>query len=102
MHAPAGHARPRGHVKVMVLNGNGRAGAAGTTAGHLHGMGYRISGTANARRQDYASSVVMYVPGYRAEGIRLGKDLGVKVVAPLDGMHRSALDGGELVVIVGA
>ena len=49
-------------------------------AGRLQHLGYKISGTANAHRQDYASSVVMYVAGYRAEGMRLGKDLGVKVV----------------------
>jgi hypothetical protein len=102
MHAPAGKARPRGHVRIMVLNGNGRSGAAGSTAGRLQTLGYKISGTANAHRQDYASSVVMYVPGYRAEGIRLGKDLHVKVVAPVDGVGRSALHGGQLVVIVGA
>ena len=51
-------------------------------AGRLQHLGYKIAGTANARRQDYASSVVMYVAGFRAEGLRLGKDLGVKVVAP--------------------
>jgi hypothetical protein len=102
MHAPAGKARPRGHVKIMVLNGNGRAGAAGSAAGRLQNLGYKISGTTNAHRQDYASSVVMYVPGYRAEGIRLGKDLGVKVVAPLDGLGRGSLHGGQLVVIVGS
>jgi hypothetical protein len=102
MHAPAGNARPRTHVRIMVLNGNGRSGAAGAAAGRLQHLGYKISGTANAHRQDYASSVVMYVPGYRAEGIRLGKDLGVKVVAPVDGVGRSALHGGQLVVILGA
>ncbi len=102
MHAPAGKARPRSHVRIMVLNGNGQAGAAGTTAGRLQHLGYKISGTANAHRQDYASSVIMYVAGYRAEGMRLGKDLGVKVVAPVDGVGRSALHGGQLVVIVGA
>ena len=100
--APPGKARPRDHVKIMVFNGNGRAGAAGEEAGRLHGLGYLIAGTANAGRQDYATSVVMYVPGYRAEAIRLAKDIGVKVVGPLDGISRPSLDGGELAVIVGA
>jgi hypothetical protein len=44
----------------------------------------------------------MYRPGYRAEGLRLAKDLGVKVVGPLDGIAVSALDGGQLAVVVGA
>jgi molybdopterin-guanine dinucleotide biosynthesis protein A len=44
----------------------------------------------------------MYRPGYRAEGQRLAKDLGVKVVGPLDGISAAALHGGELAVVVGA
>jgi hypothetical protein len=102
MRAPAGKARPRSHVKIMVFNGNGRAGAAGTAASRIHRMGYAIAGATNARRQDYATSVVMYRPGFRAEGMRLAKDLGIKVVGPLDGIDASALDGGQVAVIVGA
>jgi len=100
--APAGKARPRNHVKIMVFNGNGRAGAAGSAAGRLQRLGYVIAGTTNAARQDYATSVVMYVPGFRAEAIRLAKDIGVRVVGPLDGISKPSLDGGELAVIVGA
>ncbi len=100
--APPGKARPRGHLAIMVFNGNGLAGAAGTAAGKLHGLGYKIAGTANAVRQDYATSIVMYRPGFRAEGIRLAHDLRVQVVGPLDGLKTRALHGGELAVIVGA
>jgi hypothetical protein len=102
MSAPPGKARPRSRLAIMVFNGNGRAGAAGSTASTLHGLGYQIAGTANAKRQDYATSIVMYKPGFRAEGIRLAKDLQVKVIGPLDGLKTSALHGGELTVIVGA
>lgn len=102
MNAPAGKARPRSHVKIMVFNGNGREGAAGTAASRIHRMGYVVAGATNARRQDYATSVVMYRPGFRAEGIRLAKDLGIKVVGPLDGIGASALNGGQVAVIVGA
>jgi hypothetical protein len=102
MKAPAGRARPRSHVSIMVFNGNGQAGAAGDEATRLEHLGYKVAGAANAKRQDYASSVVMYRDGWRAEGMRLAKDLGVKVVGPLDGVPASTLDGGELVVIVGA
>lgn len=100
--APAGHARPRSYVRIMVFNGNGRNGAAGSEASHLSTLGYKIAGTANAAHQDYASSVVMYRPGFRAEGLRLAKDLGVKVVGPLDGIAASSLHGGQLAVVVGA
>ena len=102
MSAPAGKARPRSHVRIMVFNGNGRSGAAGSEAGRLEHLGYKVAGAANARRQDYATSVVMYRPGWRAEGIRLAKDLGVKVVGPLDGVRAAALHGGQIAVIVGA
>jgi hypothetical protein len=102
MKAPAGKARPRGHVRIMVFNGNGRAGAAGTEAARLSHLGYKVAGATNASHQDYATSVVMYRPGYRAEGLRLAKDLRVKVVGPLDGIAVSALDGGQLAVVVGA
>jgi hypothetical protein len=100
--APAGKAQPRSRVAIMVFNGNGQAGAAGSTASTLHGLGYKIAGTANAKRQDYATSIVMYKPGFRAEALRLAGDLRVKVVGPLDGLKTSALHGGELTVIVGA
>jgi hypothetical protein len=61
-----------------------------------------IAGTGNARRQDYAATVVMYKPGFRAEGLRLARDLKAKVVGPLDGLKPSALMGGQLAVVLGA
>lgn len=102
MNAPAGKARPRHALKIMVFNGNGHAGAAAGAAGTLHGLGYTISGTANAGHMNYATSVVMYKPGYRAEGLRLAHDLHVKVVGPLDGIKATSLHGGELAVIIGS
>jgi hypothetical protein len=102
MNAPAGRARPRGHLRIMVFNGNGRQDAAGSEAGHLSSLGYKIAGTTNAAHQNYATTVVMYRPGFRAEGLRLAKDLGVKVVGPLDGIAASSLRGGQLAVVVGA
>src|SRR5262249_14956654 len=83
MTAPARHAVPRSRMHVMVFNGNGRAGAAGTQATQLQGLGYKIAGATNAARQDYATTVVMYTRGHRAEGLRLAKDIGTKVVGPL-------------------
>src|SRR5262245_28776081 len=92
----------RAQTSVMVLNGNGRQGAAAAGAARLEDFGYRIAGTANARRQDYAATVVMYRTGYRAEGLRLARDLKVKVVGPLDGLAPSALQGGQLAIVIGA
>jgi hypothetical protein len=104
-HVPTPVAAPklaRGQTRVLVLNGNGRSGVAHAAAQKLSGLGYEIAGMANARRQDYATTVVMYRPGYRAEGVRLARDIHAKVVGPLDGLRPSALDGGELAVILGA
>jgi hypothetical protein len=92
----------RGKTSIAVLNGNGRNGAAAAEASRLHRLGYPIASTGNARRQDYATSVVLYRPGFAAEGKRLARDLRVKVVGPLDGIAPSALHGGKLAVIVGA
>jgi hypothetical protein len=92
----------RTETKVVVLNGNGRQGAAAEGAARLHEFGYVIAATANAKRQDYAASVVMYRTGYRAEGLRLARDLKVKVVGPLDGLEPAALRGGQLAVVIGA
>jgi hypothetical protein len=92
----------RAQTKVLVLNGNGETGAAHTAATRLMSLGYKIAGAANAKRQDYATTVVMYKPGFAAEGQRLAHDIGAKVVGPLDGLPAPALDGGQLAVILGA
>lgn len=100
---PVGVAKvPRGRISVLVLNGNGRAGAAHLESAQLHHLGYRIGGAANARRSDYATTVVMFRRGFVAEGHRLARDLHVSVVGPLDGMTTSQLHGAQLVVLLGA
>jgi len=92
----------RGHTGVVVLNGNGRNGAASAGAAKLAAMGYRIRAKGNARRQDYATTVVMYRRGYEGEGTRLARDLHVHVVGPLDGLSPRALHGAQLAVVLGA
>jgi hypothetical protein len=93
---------PRRKVSVLVLNGNGRTGAAAAAATRVGGRGYRISAVSNAPRQDYPQSMVLYRRGFEGEGHRLAKDLGVKVVGPLDGMKASQLHGAHAVFILGA
>jgi LytR cell envelope-related transcriptional attenuator len=91
----------RSKVKVLVLNGNGRQGAAGAAADRLRRRGYRISAVTNAQRMDYARSLVMYRRGFDGEGVRLGRDLGISLVGPLDGMRPAQLQGAHVVLIVG-
>ena len=93
---------PRRKVKVVVLNGNGRQGAAAATARRVQVRGYRIGLVANAPAGNYAASLVMYRPGFEGEARRLARDLGVRVVGPLDGMRPAQLQGAHAVLILGA
>jgi LytR cell envelope-related transcriptional attenuator len=91
----------RAQTSVLVLNGNGRSGAAATTAERVRRIGYAIGGVGNAPHTGFARSMVMYRAGHAAEGRRLARDLGIKVVGPLDGMERSQLLGAHAAVIIG-
>ncbi len=98
--ATAAVKRPRSKTVVMVLNGNGRTGAAAAAASRVRTRGDRIGEVTNAPQQ-VSRSIVMYRPGFAGEGRRLGKDLGVRLVTPLDGMRASALGGAHVVFILG-
>jgi hypothetical protein len=92
---------PRRKVKVVVLNGNGRQGAAAAAASRVSRKGYRVGLVANAPSHDYVTSLVMYRRGFEGEAQRLARDLGVKVVGPLDGVRPSQLHGAQAVLILG-
>jgi hypothetical protein len=98
---PAHPLRPRARVSVLVLNGNGVNGAAGSEATRLMTLGYAPSRSEDAPRHDYARSMVMYLPGYVREARRLGRDAGIRMVSVLDGMPRAHLKGSQLVVVLG-
>jgi LytR cell envelope-related transcriptional attenuator len=92
---------PRARTRVVVLNGNGLVGAAGTAAARARSQGYRIAAVGNASRSDYVRSVVMYRPGRRPEAERLARDLGVDIVGPLDGMRLRSIGRAHAVYIIG-
>jgi LytR cell envelope-related transcriptional attenuator len=91
----------RGDTSVLVLNGNGRTGAAAAEADRVRVTGHRIASVGDAPRRDYSRSLVMYRPGFAAEGRRLAKDLRIRIVGPLDGIGVRALSGAHAVVVVG-
>jgi hypothetical protein len=93
--------RPRSHVRVLVLNGNGVSGAAASEASRLQGDGYRIGGSTNAQRHDYATSMVMFVPGWAKEARRLARDTGIRLVSPVDGLRPAQLKGSQVVLLLG-
>lgn len=93
---------PRGRTVVMVLNGNGRTGAAASAASRVRDSGYRVGAVGNAPRIDFARNLVMFRPGFAGEGRRLGRDLGVRQVGPLDGIRVRDLGRAHVVFILGA
>jgi hypothetical protein len=90
----------RGETSVMVLNGNGRAGAAHAVAEKVRARGYLLGNVGNASRTT-PRTLVMYRPGHAAEGARLARDMRVRIVRPLDGMRPAQLLGAHVVLIVG-
>ena len=92
---------PRGKTSVLVLNGNGRTGEAASAAVLVRARGYPIGGVGDAERSDYGRSVVMYRPGREREARRLARDVGIRLVGPLDGMRPAELEGAQLALVVG-
>jgi hypothetical protein len=99
--APAKPLLTRARTTVLVLNGNGRDGAAGAEASVLRAHRYSVTEVGNAKRNDYAASIVMYRPGYDREARRLSQDLKIPIVSPLDGVRASQLHGARLLLIIG-
>jgi hypothetical protein len=91
---------PRNQVSVMVLNGNGQAGAAHSAADRVQARGYLLGNVGNAEAVS-PHTLVMFRPGFEAEGRRLARDLRIRIVRPLDGIRPAQLFGAHLVLILG-
>jgi hypothetical protein len=92
----------RPETSVIVLNGNGRAGAAAASAAAVRRFGYTIGTVGNAPRTDVTETLVMFRDGYRAEAARLAADLDLKIVGPLDGLKPADLLGAHVALVVGS
>jgi hypothetical protein len=92
---------PRARTSVLVLNGNGRSGAAHAEATQVSARGYPISAVGNAAAPNNGPTLVMYRPGLEREAKRLARDLHIGVVGPLDGIKPSSLHGARLAVVLG-
>jgi hypothetical protein len=93
---------PRTKTRVIVLNGNGQAGAAASEAAAIRSRGYRISAVGNAPQSTRGPTLVMYRPGFAAEGRRLARDAGIGIVTALNGLRPSSLQRAQLVIVLGA
>lgn len=98
--APAG---PRTETPVIVLNGNGVTGAAGSAARRIRKLDYPVVAVADASRRDFSRTIVMYRQDSREAGVRLARDLGLPVrrAVPLDGMRLKDLQGAALALVLG-
>lgn len=94
---------PRTETPVLVLNGNGLAGAAGAAAKQMRKLNYQVTGIGDASRRDFERTLVMYSDGARPEAVRLARDLGLpaKRAVPLDGMRERDLLGADLALVLG-
>jgi len=93
---------PRAKTRVVVLNGNGQAGAAATEAAAIRARGYKISAVGNAPRSSQGPTLVMYRPGFAAPAHRLARDAGITTVGALDGLKASSLGRAQLVILLGS
>ena len=91
----------RRSTTVTVLNGNGVAGAAASTASRARARGYRVRRVGNAPRSGYGRSVVIYRGDGRPEALRLAHELRIALVSPLDGLRIRDFKGAKLAVVVG-
>ena len=92
----------RAETSVIVLNGNGRAGAAAESADAVRRFGYTIGTVGNAPRSDITRTLVMFRKGYRPEAARLAADLNLKIVGPLDGLKPADMLGAHVALVVGS
>jgi predicted outer membrane lipoprotein len=94
--------RPRSSISVVVLNGNGVSGAAGSEATSILDRGYHHAVPTDAPSSNYARSMVLYRPGWQREAERLARDAKIPTVATLDGRLAPEYAHDQLVVILGA
>jgi hypothetical protein len=99
--APALPQLERNETSVIILNGNGRSGAAHEQADLVRARDYLIGSVGNAPRSDFARTTIMYRPGYKPEALRLARDMRIRVVTPLDGLTPRDLLGAHLALVVG-
>jgi hypothetical protein len=94
--------RPRSRISVLVLNGNGVSGAAGTEATAILARGYRHAIPGDASQLGYARSLVLFRPGWQREAERLARDVRIPTVASLDGRVAPQYASVPLLVVLGS
>jgi LytR cell envelope-related transcriptional attenuator len=92
---------PRTRTSILILNGNGRTGAAAAEADVVRSLRYKVAAVGNAGRSDYGRSAVLYTAGHVKEARRLARDLGITIVGPLDGISPRRMGHATAAIILG-
>lgn len=99
-----GEGRPPAEVKVLVLNGSGKAGVARSTSEAIGQKGYTMLTPANAAANS-SSTAVYYAEDYQAEAeavaSALGKTSDIVVAMPTTSLGAGS-DTANVVVVLGA
>jgi hypothetical protein len=97
-------ARPPAQVPVIVLNGSGVGGAAGTYSEVLGSLGYQLTDADGANANaNVPTSQVLYAEGFEQEAIAVTAAIGAPslVPAPLTEPSPGEIVGASVVVVLG-
>jgi hypothetical protein len=95
-------ARPKADVKVLVANGSGVRGLAGTTSNALKNVGYATLPPVDANPASIDKTSIQYAEGYLAEAREVAQTVNqpATIVAPLSSPPVAAADLGDAKVVV--
>jgi hypothetical protein len=99
-HPPALGAPARAY-RVTVLNASGIRGAAARQAPRVSAAGYRLRQVGNAPVSGLRVSVVMWRGGRRLVAVHVARQLGIRRVAPVDGVPAELAAGADAIVVLG-
>jgi hypothetical protein len=99
---PAALVAPARAYRVTILNASGIRGAAGRQAApRVRAAGYRLRRIGNAPISSLRTSVVMWSRSRRLVAVHVARRLGIRRVAPIDGLSAAFVRGADAVVILG-
>lgn len=97
--ARAAHVAP-GEIEVTVLNGTSVPNLAATYGHKVEAHGFKLGAVGDAA-QPMETSVVMFKPGHKPEAKRVGRQLKITHVAPMNSDVKSASAGANVAVVIG-
>jgi hypothetical protein len=69
-------------VGIAVQNGGGIKGRGAAMVSRLKGLGFKPSAATNAKRTDYATTVILFNPGHDGDAAQVQKALGLGKIQP--------------------